>query len=1150
MPNNNPGTLEALGIELVHVFQPIKQRMADGQILLLLAELGLQLPDPLASNTAFVNAMNDLVDDVAAMPNLVKEILEELQNSSPDYGEIAENSFDLVEKIISAVEKFDTVKTAISNYLSSNPLSGVTPTQISNFITDFARNLLDYLLIRYLENKSEILVAVLEFFGIVEKTQMNVGSTNVFAPEFTLHRLHLNNVVEFFKSPSQLMKNLYNWGNPSFNGASMLQKLHKIALGLGFPSVYTASPTPTLDVLFLTITPNTDAPLPGLDIVLNSNIAASTGINFGDDNWKLSTVIGAQIGSGSGLTWNPGSNVSLASSTNASGDFKVTFTVPGNGGSGTPYILIGQADASRFEFQKFEVEAGAGLSWSSGVATGKFYVEAKLEEGKIVIKPANPDGFLAKILPEDGFTIDLDLLMGYSSEKGFYFDGSGGFEIKLPLHLNIGPISIDALTLSVKAGSSGLPIALGADVGVKLGPFSASVENMGIKANFTFPPGNTGNLGFANVDIDFKPPTGVGLAIDAGVVKGGGFLSFDYDKGRYTGIVQLSIKEMVNVTAIGLITTKNPDGSKGFSMLLMITAEFTPIQLGFGFTLNGVGGLVGVNRTMVLQALRDGVRTNALDNILFPSDPIANATQIISDMETVFPQQQGRYVFGLMAIIGWGTPTLISVELGLMLEVPNPVRLAILGVVKMVIPTEEAAILKLQVNFVGTIDFEAKYITFDASLYDSKLLIFTLEGDMALRIKWGSNSNFLFTVGGFHPDYTPPPLNLPALKRLSISLLSGNPRLTITSYFAVTSNTLQFGAGVDFYFSVKVAKVTGYLYFDALFQFNPFYFKISLNAGLSVYIFGAEVMTIQLQGILEGPTPWHITGRVKIKILFVINVNVSVETTWGESKNTSLPNIDVLPKLREAIQNKANWITGAETNSVAGDNLVRIKTITNTADNIIAHPNQSLSLSQKVVPLDVEIARFGTQKPADFTHYHLDFKDAADVDIPDSPLKEEFAPVSFFDINGSDKLKRPNFEKYNSGLTGTGTNELKANYFRERDVKFEEIVYDRLRTPNPVLRPLSANAAQSANMFRAFVRNGSAARSVMGQQNKNMSVLSPGKVSAAAPQYAVVNSGDLSVFEGIQANSLAEAQYQLDTVLRGRPELEGTIDIMPAFQLA
>ena len=36
-------------------------------------------------------------------------------------------------------------------------------------------------------------------------------------------------------------------------------------------------------------------------------------------------------------------------------------------------------------------------------------------------------------------------------------------------------------------------------------------------------------------------------------------------------------------------------------------------------------------------------------------------------------------MFGPMLEIGWGTPTLITLEIGVILEVPDPVRIALLG---------------------------------------------------------------------------------------------------------------------------------------------------------------------------------------------------------------------------------------------------------------------------------------------------------------------------------------------------------------------------------------------------------------------------------------------------------------------------------------
>ena len=1143
MPDQQTGTLDAIGIELVKVLSPIKRSVDDGDILTLLAELGIQFPSTLSNDSAFSDAITHLTDCITDMPDTVKAIVDAV--AAEQWSTVAEKSAELTQKIVDSFDEFNTVKTALENFTMSG-LTGSEQTSLSEFLGNFVRNLFDYLLIKYLENISEGMVAGFELFGIIERTVQNEGSASAIAPEYTKHVLNLNYFPELFSNPGTLFSNLYNWGKPSFTGEALLEKLHKLAIGLGLPAVYTSS-GPELDILFMKLTPNTSlSPLPGLDILLHEDFGLNGGFSTGTDDWNLAFNAGASIPVQAGITLSPSGGVELEPPTAGplNGDLTLTFTVPGAGSTST-YVLVGDADASRFEFKQFRAEAGVGLVWNgSDKAEGNFKIEGELEDGKIVIKPRNPDGFLTKILPEDGIEIDLNLLFGYDSDRGFYFDGSGGLVIQIPTNLQLGPILIESLSLSISAGSDGIPLGIGANIGLDLGPFAAVVENMGINATLSFPSDNSGNLGAANLDVGFKPPTGVGLAIDAGVVKGGGYLSFDFEAGRYTGIVQLSIQEVVNVIAIGLLTTKGPDGSEDdFSLLLLITAEFTPIQLGFGFTLNGVGGLVGVNRTMDLQALRDGVRTNALDNILFPSDPIANATQIISDLETIFPQAQGRYTFGVMGKLGWGTPTLISLEIGLMLEVPNPVRLAILGVIKMVLPTEEAAILKLQVNFVGTIDFEAKYITFDASLFDSKLLIFTLEGDMALRIKWGDESNFLFTVGGFHPDYVPPPLDLPDLRRLSISLLSGNPRLTVSAYFAVTSNTVQFGAGIDFYFGISGFKVIGYLYFDALFQFNPFYFKISIAAGLGVYLGSSEILSIHLSGSLEGPTPWHITGRVKFKIFWVVNISVSVETTWGETKNTSLPDTAVLPELKKALENKGNWLTPLEASGDNPDSLITLREIKNTDEDIIAHPSRSLSVSQKIVPLDLTIEKFGTQNPSDYTYFHLDMVDGNGDDLSENALKEEFAPDSFFKLSESERLSRPSFEKYNSGLEGTGSSELASDYFREREVMFEQIILDEPDPPKLLV-------ALDKQEFNAFIKNGSAARSPLGSKLNQESILAPSKITLPDESFSIVDIDDLSLFENHMVSSIQEAEMIMNGVLAERPDLEGQLEIIPSFELA
>ncbi len=41
---------------------------------------------------------------------------------------------------------------------------------------------------------------------------------------------------------------------------------------------------------------------------------------------------------------------------------------------------------------------------------------------------------------------------------------------------------------------------------------------------------------------------------------------------------------------------------------------------------------------------------------MFPRDVVANAPRILSDLRAFFPPEQGIFLVGPMAKIGWGTP--------------------------------------------------------------------------------------------------------------------------------------------------------------------------------------------------------------------------------------------------------------------------------------------------------------------------------------------------------------------------------------------------------------------------------------------------------------------------------------------------------------
>jgi hypothetical protein len=136
----------------------------------------------------------------------------------------------------------------------------------------------------------------------------------------------------------------------------------------------------------------------------------------------------------------------------------------------------------------------------------------------------------------------------------------------------------------------------------------------------------------------------------------------------------------------------------------------------------------------------------------------------------------------------------ITIDLALILELPDPVRLVLIGELAVFLPTPDTVLLELHMDVLGTVDFGTDEGSLDAALHNSRLVKFPLQGAMALRSCWaGDDKTFLLSVGGFHPKFQPPP-GFPTLQCVSISMPSGHiTKLNLNGYFAVSSNTLQAG---------------------------------------------------------------------------------------------------------------------------------------------------------------------------------------------------------------------------------------------------------------------------------------------------------------------------------------------------------------------
>jgi hypothetical protein len=1025
----DPGTLAAIAASLARIVQPLEARLVGGDLRQLLAELGLNLPPSIDADAALAAAGQSGMQRVTDLPAIITALAE--AGADEDTGRIVSKSLELA----SAVRDVITDVTSLASAIKSLPGTGIPADELDQFADELPGRLVDYLVVRNLEGLPGVAPG-LDFTGFIER--IDVPAADAAHPAFVRRAIEVGSLTDFLADPAAHLKAKYQWGDPAFTGLPLLQKITSLLTAAGVPAVLDLTgATPVLDVLVLEVSPKLDAPT-GLRVRIVHPLVIDPA-PFSQDDWQITVSLNTQLEPGVEIIIQPADGVSLKpiGSTPVQGDLAVHWQ--GGSATGTPYVVIGEPGGSRLEVRQFGAMAKVGFAWNSALGRGEgtWKLGGDVKGGKLVVSLAGADGFLGAIVGGFGLESDFDLGLGFSSAEGLFFAGSATLDIQLPLHVQLGPVELSALTITVGFGDSSFPLGLRTNLKAALGPLQAVIEQVGIGADLSLPADLQGNAGPVDFQLKFLPPKGVGLSLDVGVVKGGGYLFIDPERGEYAGALELALFGVVTVKAIGIITTKLPDGSAGFSLLIAMSVEFgTGIQLGFGFTLLAVGGIVGLNRTMNLQALADGVRTGAIESVMFPRDIIANAPKIISDLRTFFPPRNGKFLIGPMVKLGWGTPTLASISLGIIVEIPG--KLAIVGVVQVAIPADDVALIVLHVSFIGAIEPDKKRLWFFASLFESRIVFLTIEGEMGLLVAFGDDANFVLSVGGFHPRFAPPPLPFPSPRRVAIDLINTPvARVRIEGYFAVTSNTVQFGARVEVFFGLSALNVQGHLAIDALFQFSPFYFIVEISASFSVKAFGVGVFSVSVRGSLQGPAPWNVKGHGSISLLF-FDIGVDFEKTWGEASNTEMPPVAVLPILEGELTKVGNWRAILP---AANNLLVSLRPMPAAEVALILHPVGVLRISQRAVPLDLKLDKVGAQKPSDVNRLSVAVTGAGLARKADA--LEPFAPAQFQNFTDAEKLSEPAFAPEHSGVDLSAAGEdIRSSVMVRRVVRYEEIIID------------------------------------------------------------------------------------------------------------
>ena len=604
-----------------------------------------------------------------------------------------------------------------------------------------------------------------------------------------------------------------------------------------------------------------------------------------------------------------------------------------------------------------------------------------IKGGRVALAP----GFVKSLVPVN-LTFPLEIDLHSAPGVGVLFAGSPGLETRLTgsdagrwLDLGIGIVDVP--------GASALDVsfATSLDVSLPATPISAHIDGIGLHVPIGL---KLGEPMFPALDgIGIVEPTGIGVDLDLPVLSGSGMLARIGED--LVGALAVEIPPM-SASAFGLLTPAH-DGQP-LSFLVIMGATFPPpgVQIGFGFAISGIGGVVGVNRRIDRAALLRAVTDGTAAQLLFPSDPVGAGKAAIAALPAVFPPARGSVIAGPMLQLSWGG-RVVSLSVAVLVEAATQVRLTIMGKLVVALPDPEAPLVFLQATFAGFVDPAEPSAMFVASLTGSHIVGAPLSGDMLLLTRGGSDPTLVLSAGGFHPSF-PVPRGVPALARMSMDLCPA-PWIDMRceNYFALTSNTLQLGARLELGAEVAGCGLRGWLAFDALVQYSPFHFVADMSGGIALRAFGETLVGIALALHLEGPSPYLARGRGSID-LFFFDVSFDFEIGWGSAPAQLPASFDVGAELRAALTDRTAW----RLRGTAPQGLV----ITGPAQealsaSAVVDPYGTISVRQERVPLGVEIKRFNGI-PVDVQRWDISSGQFADGEPATlNAVRAQFAPGQY-----------------------------------------------------------------------------------------------------------------------------------------------------------
>jgi hypothetical protein len=328
---------------------------------------------------------------------------------------------------------------------------------------------------------------------------------------------------------------------------------------------------------------------------------------------------------------------------------------------------------------------------------------------------------------------------------------------------------------------------------------------------------------------------GLAVAADmAGVSLSGGLLKTTHEgQISYVGML------MGRFGIYGLSVFGGYTDDHGSPSFFVFGALNGPIGGPPAFFVTGIGGGLGINRGLRvpddLSRFNEYPFIKALDPAAHPpADPMGELRRL----NDYFPPVRGNFWFA--AGISFTCFALVDGIAVLSVSFGDGLDINLLGLARMALPRPGAALVSIELGLLARFSTREGLFSIRAQLTDNSWLLYEdvrLTGGFAFVVWWkGSNrGQFVLSLGGYHPSFHRD--GYPDVPRLGLVWhISSEIVVKGESYFALTSEALMAGVGVEVSADFGWAWVRIAFGADGIVYFDPFWFEVSAYARIAAGI--------------------------------------------------------------------------------------------------------------------------------------------------------------------------------------------------------------------------------------------------------------------------------------------------------------------------